>query len=474
MNVIQELRTWLGSRWTWFFFTVLLVVVILSISTPEGLSKEGHRALALLAAVVVLFVAEPISAPGTILFIAIYQVLMGLGTPNQVARSFMHDAVFFIMGALMIGVALTSQDVGQRVILFIIDKLGSSTRRISFALVSSSALLAGFIAGHVVAAVMTPMTLSLVRTMKENTKKSTVKLSKFLLFSVAYGASIGALYAPSGGGRNIIILGFLQRMQGISIGYGEWIVYSLPITILLIPVTSWILFRAFRPQIRDLSEATAGLRGELEEREITGETVLTLAIFALIVFLWITLGSTLGLGVISLIGALLYLVFGIVRWDDYHTNINWGVILIYMGALSLGSVLERSGAAEWIANLVLTFVREGLGLSGLFPIAATSSLLSISMTNLMSAGATASVVGPITLKLAELSSISPLGMGLLTAISCSLGFLLLLATPANAIIYSTGYVKPKDFLTAGVWMTVASFIILGLVVFTWWNFLGLL
>jgi len=186
------------------------------------------------------------------------------------------------------------------------------------------------------------------------------------------------------------------------------------------------------------------------------------------------MGRTIGLGIIALIGAILYLVFGIVRWEDYHKNINWGVILIYMGALSLGSVLESSGAAGWIANMVLSFVRNGLGLSGLVPITLTSSLLSMTMTNLMSAGATASVIGPITLKMAEMAAINPLAMGLLTAISTSLGFLLLLATPANAIIYSTGHVKPRDFLVAGVWLTLTSFVVLFLVVFTWWILLGLI
>ncbi|MFW6422266.1 MAG: SLC13 family permease, partial [Candidatus Bipolaricaulota bacterium] len=256
---MEDLRKWFQYRWTWFLITVFLVVVVLSFSPPEGLSSEGHKALALLAAVVVLFIAEPISAPGTILFVAVYQVVMGLGTANEVASSFMHDAVFFIMGALMIGVALTSQDVGKRLILFLIDRLGNSARRISFALVTTCSLLAGFIAGHVVAAVMTPMVLSLIRTMKNSTNRSVKQLSKLLLFSVAYGASIGALYAPSGGGRNVIILGFLQRSYGISLGFGEWIVYSLPITLILIPTTSWILYRVFQPHVTDLSDATTGL-----------------------------------------------------------------------------------------------------------------------------------------------------------------------------------------------------------------------
>lgn len=469
-----ELRNWFRSPWTWFLITALLIMAILSTSPPAGLSSDGHKALALLAAVVVLFIAEPISLPGIILFIAIYQVLMGLGTPNQVARSFMHDAVFFIMGALMMGVALTKQAVGEKFILFLIDKIGSSTRRISLAIISICALMAGFIADHVVAAVMTPMVLALVDITSEEVGRPVQRTSKLLLFSVAYGASIGGLYAPSGGGRNVIIIGLLDNIYNLSIGYGEWIVYAFPVTLIMIPITAFTLTRTFTPEVDDLSRAVVGLHEELEERKFTGEAVATLTIFGMIVFLWITVGTTVGLGVIALIGAVLYMMLGIVDWDDYHEQVNWGVILIYMGALSLGSMLERSGAAGWIARSAFHFVEKGLGLEGFWPVAAVSSLLTTAMTNLMSAGGTASVIAPITLKLAEFASIDPVAMSMLTAISSAFGFLLLLATPPNAIIYSSGYVKPKDFLKAGLWLTLAGFGVLFGVVLLWWIPLGLL
>ncbi|MBS3788034.1 DASS family sodium-coupled anion symporter [Candidatus Bipolaricaulota bacterium] len=456
------------------FLALAVVLIILSFDPPAGLTRAGQTSLALLAAVIILFISEPIPLPGIIFFIAIYQVSFGLGTPNQVAKSFMHDAVFFIMGALMIGVALNNQAIGKRLILILINKVGNNAKKISLAIITTAALLAGFIADHVVAAVLTPMVISLLKTTREQTDKRIANLSKYLLFSVAYGATIGGLYAPSGGGRNIVMIGLLDEIANQQISFGRWIILSLPITLLMIPITSFILNFVFRPEVMDLSLAVTGLREELEEREVTGETWLTLVIFVITVVLWITAGSLLGLGILALLGATLYLVFGLVDWEDYQRGVNWGVIVIYMGALSMGSLLNRTGAAGWIANSVMTFIREGLNISGMGPITAAISALSAAMTNLMSAAAAASVVGPITLKLTEYSTLDPVFVTLLTAVSTSFGFLLVIATPPNAIIYSSGHIKAKDFIKAGVLMTMAAFGILSLVVAFWWNLLGLI
>lgn len=464
----------LDSRWIWLLVAGLVILAIMSFQPPGELTREGQAGLALLAAVVVLFISEPIPLPGIIFFIAIYQVLFGLGSPNQVAKSFMHDAVFFIMGALMIGVALNKQAIGKRVILILMNKVGNSARRISFAIITTAALLAGFIADHVVAAVLTPMVISLLRTTQEETKREVAELGKFLLFSVAYGATIGGLYAPTGGGRNIVIIGLLDQITGHEIGFGYWIVLALPITLLLIPVTSLVLNYTFKPEVEDLSLAVTGLREELQERQASGETWLTIIIFGTIVTLWITTGSMIGLGIIALMGATLFLVFNLVDWEDYQRGVNWGVIVIYMGALSMGSLLNRTGAAGWIANNVITFIQEGLNMTGTGPIAAAVSVLSATMTNLMSAAATASVVGPITLQLSQYSSLNPVFVALLTAISTSFGFLLVIATPPNAIIYSSGYIETRDFIRAGALMTVGAFGILFLVVTVWWNLLGLI
>ena len=470
----MKFRNLITTSWIWITIAGLVVFAILSFQPPAGLSRDGQTALALLAAVVILFVSEPIPLPGIIFFIAIYQVFFGLGTPNQVAKSFMHDAVFFIMGALMIGVALNNQAIGKRLILILINKVGNNARKISFAIIATAALLAGFIADHVVAAVMTPMVISLLKTTREEANKSIANLSKFLLFSVAYGATIGGLYAPSGGGRNIVMIGLLDEISNQQIGFGQWIVLSLPITVLMIPTTSAILNFVFKPEVMDLSLAVAGLREELEEREVSGETWMTLIIFAITVILWISVGSLLGLGILALLGATLYLIFGLVDWEDYQRGVNWGVIVIYMGALSMGSLLNRTGAAGWIANSVMSFLRQSLGLSGVAPISAAISVLSATMTNLMSAAAAASVVGPITLKLTEYSTLNPVFVALLTAVSTSFGFLLLIATPPNAIIYSSGYINARDFLKAGALMTLAGFGILSLVVAVWWNLLGII
>ncbi|MBS3766190.1 SLC13 family permease, partial [Candidatus Bipolaricaulota bacterium] len=184
--------------------------------------------------------------------------------------------------------------------------------------------------------------------------------------------------------------------------------------------------------------------------------------------------ARIGIGIIALLGAFLYLAFNLVEWEDYQRGVNWGVIVIYMGALSMGSLLNRTGAAGWIANHVMNFIQEVLNLTGPGPIAAGVSAISAAMTNLMSGAAAASVVGPITLQLSQYSNLDPVFVALLTAVSSSFGFLFIIATPPNAIIYSSGYVEPGDFLRAGALMTGAAFGILFLVVAVWWNLLGLI
>ncbi len=473
MEKIRTLKKFISSKWLWLSLSVLVITLILLFPPPPGLTRDGQKSLALLAGVVVLFISEPVPLPGIIFIIAIYQVTMGLGTPNEVAKSFMHDAVFFIMGALMIGVALNSQAIGKRFILILINKIGHDAKKIGLSIITTAALLAGFIADHVVAAVLTPMVISLLRTTRGQTNENIINLGKYLLFSVAYGATIGGLYAPSGGGRNIVMLGLLDEITGQQIGFGQWILLAFPITVLLIPTTAYILKLVFPPEVTDISLAVAGLREELQEREVTGETWLTLVIFVTIVTLWITAGSLIGLGIIALLGATLYLMFGIVDWEEYQRGVNWGVIVIYMGALSMGSLLNRTGAAGWLAGTVINFLQEELSLTGTGPISVAISALTTSMTNLMSAAAATSVVGPITLKLSEYSTINPIFATMLTAVSASFGFLLIIATPPNAIIYSSGYVKVKDFIKAGALMTVAAFGILFLVVSLWWNWMGI-
>lgn len=460
------------TKWLKIALAVGVAAAILLAPTPEGLTIGGQRALGLLVLVVLLFATEPIPLPAVALLIAIYQVVMGLGSTNEVARSFMSDAAFFIIGALMLAVPLTKQGIDRRLALFLLSRTGGDVRKMAFGIVTTTALIAGFIADHTVTAAMLPVALSIIHITEDTTGIDLQHLGKLLLLSIAYGATIGGIFTPSGGGRNVVVIGFMEDFYGVQLGYGEWMLYALPVTLLMIPVTILILDRVYQPEVTEMTVALRTLQEELEEEVWTRETLLTIVIFFATIGLWITALDLLSLGIIAIGSAFTYILFGIVDWKDYQQEVDWGVVFIYMGALSLGHVMFQTGAAGWLAEGFLATL-QSVGLGSGMPLTMAISGVTIAMTNFMSAGASASVLAPITLEMGTAVGMTPTYVGLVTAISAAFGYILVLATPPLAIVYSSGRMEVRDFIKAGALMTIASYVVLFVVINTWWRLLGL-
>ena len=161
----------------------------------------------------------------------------------------------------------------------------------------------------------------------------------------------------------------------------------------------------YKPEVDDLSDAVNTLREDLKKHgKMTREQWMVAGIALLMIIAWITdkdliapvLGFPLGLGGVAMTGTVLFMLLGLTSWSDYEKNVSWGVIVLYAGAISLGAVFKSSGAAKWLAdsliNILTTFnIQEGL------PLAILVALIGALMTNLMSAGATVAVIGPVVL-----------------------------------------------------------------------------
>lgn len=210
--------------------------------------------------------------------------------------------------------------------------------------------------------------------------------------------------------------------------------------------------------------------------------VLALVIFGVMFLGWVTeqniilelTGIRLGIGVIAIAGAVAYLLTGVVNWRDYHERVDWGVVWLYAGAIVFGRVLDQSGAAYWIARSIV----EGLasvGIASGTALIGAGSLVTVFMTNLMADGPAAAAVGPITLNMAAVANpgtvLVPF-MGLATACASSMAYLLIIGTPPNAIVYSSGYLSAKDFLRAGIVCTVIAFALLLVMSVVYWSLLG--
>ena len=206
-----------------------------------------------------MIISESIPLPAVAILILIMEVVLGVDTADGVASSFMSDAVFFIMGSLMLAVALVKQDLDKRLALGVINVTGNKTWRIVTGFVAISALLSSFIGEHTVGAMMLPVALALVRNAGLDPKKTT-NLSTVLLFSIAYGCAIGSIGTPSGGGRNVIMINYLAEFGMGKISYLEWMKYTYPMLLVQIPIVSIIVWYTFTPSQKIMDSSIRKLK----------------------------------------------------------------------------------------------------------------------------------------------------------------------------------------------------------------------
>ena len=454
---------WITQK-KWFLITMVISVFLLFIPAPSGLSIEGYRSIVIVITALMLIVTEPIPLPAIAMYILVMEVYLGIGSANDIAKSFMNDAVFFIMGSLMLAVAIIKQGWDARIALGIITLTGNKTRNIVFGFTAISAILASFIGEHTVAAIMLPIAMTLIHFTSED-KEKVQNLSAVLLFSIAYGALVGSIGTPSGGGRNVIMIDYL-RDSGLSISYINWMLRVYPLVLIQIPIVSWVLMKSFTPEFIKLDSGVRKLVVQVaKSAEMTGRNTIAAVIFLLVFAGWIFFSESVGLGTIALTGVLMYLVGGFVKWEDLSKNTHWGVILLFGSTISLGSNIKATGAAVWLAESIVNFIEPVINK---LPFVADLivTIMTTTMANVLSSSATVAVLGPITMNMGQDS----MHMGMVTAIASAFGYFTAVAAPACTIVYSSGLVNAKDFLKVGWKMGVISIVLLVIYANTYWLF----
>ena len=465
-QTIADLLYWV-TRKRWLIAAFSISLFLFYIPSPAFLSPEAHRTLIIVVITLILIIGEVIPLPAVAILILILEVVLGIDTPNGVAKSFMSDAVFFIMGSLMMAVAIVSQGLDKRLALGIIKLTGNKTWRIVFGFVAISSILSSFIGEHTVAAMMLPVALTLIRNTSDD-QKTVHRLSTILLFSIAYGCAMGSIGTPSGGGRNVIMIGYISEFGLGNISYLDWIKYTYPMLLLEIPIAVAILWMTFKPDQRILDSAVRKLKVKVAKTgAMTGNQIMAIGIFFLVFLGWVFFSLFLGLGIVALIGVFLYLSFGLIEWQDINRNTNWGVILLFGAAISLGVQMKQTGAAEWVATQSIngmSMLVNDLGFMQWF----ISVFLTGILTNFLSNAATVAVLGPVVLDMGG----NPIILGISASIASSFAYLTIVASPTCMIIHSSGLVKSSDYLKAGWKLFVVSIVILFLISNLYWPYLS--
>lgn len=442
-------------------------LLLLQVPTPSGLSLEGQKALSIFTFCLLLWIWGRVPLVVTSILAIILLPLLGVMKASKTYALFGNEAVFFILGSFILAAALMSTGLSSRIALSILERAGHSPMRLYTTVYLLSVILAIFMSEHAVAAMMFPIVVEIAHALRLKPKQS--KYGTLLFLAMAWGSSIGGITTFLGGARAPLAVGILRETAGESISFLQWALAALPVTLTLTASGFFLLLKFFPIDILSVAEARRALRARNNRLGAIGYSEVVVGIITLAtVTAWILLGEGYGLANISLLAVVALFFMNSVRWKDIEERVNWGIILMYGGAICVGAALAETGAAKWLAFYILgdTMPRRST-LVILF------SLASYLLTEVMSNAAVVAALLPVALPLAESCGIDPRLMVYAIAIPAGLGFALPMGTPANAIAYSSGYVERKDMLLPGVVFGLMSWAVFNIISLFLWPLTGI-
>ena len=457
------------------FAPIIAVAVML---TPiDALTLEAHKLLAIMILVALWWITEPVPIPVTSLLGPTLAVVTGAIPVNAAFASFANPMIFLFMGGFILAKAMMMHELDKRFAYWLLSRswVGSNPRRIFLAIGLATALCSGWVSNTATAAMMFPICLGLLNSIKEmmaahgrEINLSEYKYATGLMLMTAYSASIGGVLTPIGTPPNLIMLGFLDSMQNISVSFFEWMIWGFVAMVCYFAIAYVVLSRLFPADVERIDGAEEFIRGKISELgKWTRAQKNTLLAFMTAVTLWIipgflnmALGATSPVlkmydrlfpeAIAAMVGALMLFLLPVnfakreftISWKDATAGIEWGTLILFGGGLAMG-------LSQWIGDLIVAAM--GGAVSQVL-LVAVFSVLALLLSELTSHTAATNMIGPLAITIAVSAGLSPVPVSVGIALSASLGFMLPVSTPPNAIVYASGYVPITKMISTGVYI----------------------
>jgi len=427
---------------------------------------QGQRALVIFILCLTLWITNVIPLAITSLLAIVLLPLLGVLDTKTAFSLFGNRAVFFILGAFILAAALMKSGVSTRLALIFLTRIKKTPQSLLLTVLLSSAFLAFWMPAHAVAALMFPIILEIARSLKLKPRESSY--GKALFLSLAWGAIIGGVATFLGGARNPLAIGMLWEEHGIKIGFLEWMVAVIPIVLVMLIFAYAVIRIFFKIDIEDVTLAESTLKEKIKKLgKMASEEKAVGIIMLITIVCWMTLGNKIGLANIAILSAISLFVFKIVPWSEIEEYVNWGVILMYGGAIALGFALDHSQAAEWLARQALSPFKLTPFLF-IIIIAFAAKFLTEGISN----AATVAILLPLGFALGGSYNISPVIIVYAIAVPAGLAFCLPMGTPPNAVCFASGYYKISDAVKTGIFLNIISWITFLIMAKIYWPLVG--
>ena len=456
----------------------LAFILILFFFQPEGLNPRANAVLASTAWIAIWWITEAIPIAVTALLpIILFPLTGGLGL-SETTASFGHKYVFLYIGGFIIAIAIQKWNLHKRIALNIINLIGTNVVNIILGFMMATAFMSMWISNTATAVMMLPIAIAIVTQLKDdpNTiEKENLIFGKALMLGIAYSASIGGLSTLIGTPPNLVLAGVVEETFGYEITFAQWFQFGFPISSVLLFIC-WKYLTSFAFKFKQ--KKFPGGREEISKQlkalgQISYEEKLVGLVFGLTALAWVSRSFLLQSiipsiddTIIAMIGAIIIFLIPtknkerrLINWEE-AVKLPWGILLLFGGGMALAAGFKDSGLALWIGSQMSLLDGISLFLLVIILITAVNFLTEIT-SNL----ATTAMLLPILYPMAITIDVHPFILMVSATVAATCAFMLPVATPPNAVVFGSGYLRIPDMVRVGVWMNIVSIIILTLFVF---------
>ncbi|WP_251978024.1 SLC13 family permease [Salinicola avicenniae] len=439
---------------------------------PAGMEPAAWHCVGLALLLATWWATEPIPIPATSLLPIPLAPALGIADLKSTATSYANPTIFLFLGGFLLGIAMQRWNLHRRIALRILNVVGQKPKQQIAGFMLATGFISMWVSNTATAIMMLPIGMSVVSLFTGADRAEVSRYATALLLAIAYSASIGGIATLIGTPPNAILAGYLSSEQNIELGFAQWMVIGLPVSIAMMAAAWWWLTRGGFQLKLDDGDGNV-IRDELSKLgPLSAAEARVGIVFLLAALAWVTrpLLNDLGIDWLSdtsvalFAGVALFLIPSgnerhrpLLAWED-ASGLPWGILLLFGGGLALAGNISGSGLADWIANQLGVF-----GVLPLLLLIGAIVVVIIFLTELTSNTATAAAFLPLLGALAMSLDVDPLLITVPAAIAASCAFMMPVATPPNAIVFATGHMKIQSMIRAGFLLNVVGTVLVTLI-----------
>jgi sodium-dependent dicarboxylate transporter 2/3/5 len=457
----------------------ICLVMVASAPSQQMMPEVAWRVAAVALWMATWWATEAIPVPATAFIPLVTFDLLGIAPIGVTVKSYAHPTIYLFLGAFIVALAVEKWTLHRRLALWILGRTGTDGRRLVLGFMLVAALLSMWMTNTSTTMMLLPIALSVGGLIAGGGLDIDAEQSRrfqiALMLGLAYAATIGGLSTLVGTPPNILLAGFLQDTYGREIAFVDWMMIGVPLAAMMLPLGWWVLtgmiYRFEIPPSAQTLGLLKNMRSDLGPMSPAEKRVAL--VFLVVVLLWMTRGLLSSLpalaglndtGIVMTAALLLFVIPSgmpdrgpLMEWSDL-TRLPWGVLILFGGGLALAAQVSSSGLAGWLGEGL-----SPLASLGLLALVLASAGLVVFLTELTSNLATAATFLPVIAAIALSADVDPLILCVPVTLAASCAFMLPVATPPNAIVYSSGLLTIPDMIRAGFLMNLVSLALLTLI-----------